>query len=270
MKNIQINKPTPILFTARSVPWVMAFSEACRVLTEQRVPVMLRWHDSTLWSGFAGESTFTIEEPEPVNYHDLDELFAQQWYNKSLTEYGIKIPPEALAGPHSYARIARALVQSIIGLDYDPRYSFPTTPRNGRVVDGIVLNEEERPAVEAFLKGYGIENPVIESFIDHNDMDTVDILTSARIKCIGINANNPHVTTLIACYTGYDNMSSNPVSLSRDVPVEDHRLVTSFATHLLYTDDERGLKAVEQTGTIWKNRDKYNHSHVEYLKKRAK
>jgi hypothetical protein len=74
-----------------------------------------------------------------------------------------------------------------------------------------------------------------------------------------------------ASYNGFDNMKSNPVVLCPigDTIKVDGRKVSTLSTQIVF-DPESYKERLESIGRGWKERNKTNHSFVEYLKVNAK
>lgn len=135
--------------------------------------------------------------------------------------------------------------------------------------NAIYSDEQYLPALTSFLAGLEVEPKIIHiSEIDNR----LKVLSESKFDVIQISSlSSDEAIIMQASYNGFDNMKSNPVVLCPigDTIKVDGRKVSTLSTQIVF-DPESYKERLESIGRGWKERNKTNHSFVEYLKVNAK
>lgn len=207
-----------------------------------------------------------INQPDESAYNHLDELFAAQWKEHVYKNHGVTITDAQAAGPHSIARLARALVTATTGLYYEPYYLTPVASKNATYYYDIVCHKDLFCYAEIVQKS--MPDATIFSYEDPEEaicaFDSVP-------KVVLTTPSKKENTYLRGLYKGPDNMDKNPLILCIVDKKDENPGRFMFNTASLYyinaLDEGEAEKTIPLTIQEYTNRLKYGFSHTEFLKR---
>jgi len=265
-----------IIFNTKSIEWFCAFCAAVKEINNLGGTAFINFKGASFKNNYPFKSdseilpesiegeVIVLEEPEEDVYEHLDELFAKQWQEYTYKNHGVNISEEQAKGPHSIARIARALVTSKLGIYYEPHYLTPSIkePTNYDILCPQSL--------EKYLDIVKKEKPDFTYLVYPDDYTPLTEICSEP-KIVITSPKRSDNILLKGKYRGPDSMDRNPLILSivEEKSEDPGRFFINMASlyYINAMEDSSPETIIPMSIQEYNNRLKYGFSHVRYLKK---